>query len=90
MSLPSLPGRRPVWTAIRAYWAALQRLGRISGTNDIPTLTPTIIGAAHLLFTDQESGPSDDETLHEVIAIVLDGAITNNRCRAVRQRTQST
>jgi len=68
---------------VRAYLTAEQRLGRISETTGTSTLAPTLIGAAQLLFIDQESGPSDDETLHKVIATVLDGAVTNNR-RAAR------
>ena len=77
---------------VSAYLTAEQRLGRISGSTDIPTLAPTLIGAVHLLFTDQESGPPDDEAVHKVIATVMDGAITNNqslsRCSAQPEHPQ--
>ena len=74
---------------VSAYLTAEQRLGRISRTADVPTLAPTLIGAAHLLFTDREGGPSVDETLHKVITTVLDGALTHGRPQGA-QRTHST
>ena len=64
---------------VRAYLTAEQGLGRIASTADIPTLAPTLVGAAHLLFTDHESGTLDAAHLHKVVATVLDGAMANNR-----------
>jgi AcrR family transcriptional regulator len=59
---------------ITAYLAAEQALGRIAGTADVPTLSHTLIGATHLLFTDRESGPPGAEGLHKVVIGVLQGA----------------
>jgi hypothetical protein len=61
-------------TAITAYLAAEQALGRLAGLADIPTLSYTLIGATHLLFTDRESGPPDAEALRKVVVGVLQGA----------------
>jgi AcrR family transcriptional regulator len=60
--------------AITTYLMAEQALGRVAGTADIPTLSHTLIGAAHLLFTDREKGPPDTEVLHKVVVGVLHGA----------------
>ena len=61
-------------TAITAYLGAEQALGRLAGSADIPTLSHTLIGATHLLFTDRESGPPDAEALRKVVVGVLQGA----------------
>jgi len=58
---------------ITAYLAAEQALGRIAETADVPTLSHTLIGATHLLFTDRESGPPGAEALHKVVVGVLQG-----------------
>lgn len=60
--------------AISAYLAAEQVLGRLSGTADVPTLSHTVVGGAHLLFSDRESGPPGVEALHRLVASVLPGA----------------
>ena len=60
--------------AITAYLAAERALGRIAESADVPTLSHTLIGAAHLLFTDREGGPPDAEALHKVVAGILQGA----------------
>jgi AcrR family transcriptional regulator len=61
---------------VSAYLTAEQGLGRLSATADPATLGPTLIGAVHLLFTNQENGPPVTETLHRVVATVLaDGAV---------------
>ncbi len=70
---------------ITAYLTEEQARGRIAATADIPALTPTLIGAVHLLFTDRESGPPDAEALHKVVATVMRGAITD-RHRAPKRR----
>ena len=60
-------------TSITAYLGAEQALGRLAGSADIPTLSYTLIGATHLLFTDRESGPPDAEALRKVVVGVLRG-----------------
>lgn len=56
------------------YLTQEQALGRVVATADIPTLSHTLLGAAHLLFTDRESGPHQVEALEKVVAGVLRGA----------------
>jgi AcrR family transcriptional regulator len=60
-------------TSITAYLGAEQALGRLAGSADIPTLSHTLIGATHLLFTDRENGPPDAEALRKVVVGVLQG-----------------
>ena len=60
--------------AITAYLAAEQALGRVADSADIATLSPTLIGATHLLFTDREGGPPGAEALHKLVIGVLHGA----------------
>ncbi len=43
--------------AVAAYLAAERDLGRVAAGADIGTLAPTLIGAAHLLFTDADGDP---------------------------------
>jgi AcrR family transcriptional regulator len=64
---------------VSADLTAEQALGRIDYTADIATLSPTVIGAVHLLFTDRESGSPDPPSLHKAVATVIAGAITNDR-----------
>ena len=42
---------------IADYLTAERDLGRIPASTDISTLAPTLIGAAHLLFTDTDGAP---------------------------------
>jgi AcrR family transcriptional regulator len=60
---------------VTAYLTAEKALGRVAAAADIPTLSHTLVGAAHLLFTDRESGPPDAETLHNVVATVMHGVV---------------
>jgi AcrR family transcriptional regulator len=58
------------------YLAAERDLGRVAADADIGTLAPTLIGAAHLLFTDREAdgapGPADvARVVGGVLAAVL-------------------
>ena len=57
--------------SIAAYLGAEQELGRLAGTADTRTLSYTLIGAAHLLFTDRESGPPGREALQKLVLGVL-------------------
>lgn len=64
---------------ITAYLTEEQAPGRVAATADIPTLSPTLVGAVHLLFTDRESGPPDTEALHKVVETVMQGVVTDIR-----------
>jgi hypothetical protein len=59
---------------VAGYLAAERDLGRIAAGADIGTLAPTLIGAAHLLFTDADGTPPDAGAIARVIAAVLAGA----------------
>lgn len=59
---------------IAEYLAAEQAMGRVAESTDIVTLSHTLIGATHLLFTDHESGPPDKVALHRVVVGALRGA----------------
>jgi AcrR family transcriptional regulator len=60
---------------VTAYLAREQALGRVAATADLATLSHTLIGSAHLLFTDRESGPPDPGALRRVVATVMQGAL---------------
>jgi AcrR family transcriptional regulator len=70
---------------VTAYLTEEQALGRVAATADIPTLSPTLVGSVHLLFTDRESGPPDAEALHKVVETVMQGVIMDIR-HAPRRR----
>lgn len=59
---------------VTAYLNEEQALGRVTATADIPTLSHTLIGSTHLLFTDRENGPPDVADLQKVVATVMRGA----------------
>lgn len=58
-------------TAVAAYLRAERRGGRLDPDADVEALAATLIGAAHLLFTDREVGPPDGEALGRVVAAVV-------------------
>jgi AcrR family transcriptional regulator len=55
---------------VAGYLAAERDLGRLAADADIGTLAPTLIGAAHLLFTDAEGTP-EAAAVARVVAAVL-------------------
>lgn len=58
-------------TAMIADYLATERdLGRIPADTDINTLAPTLIGAAHLLFTDTDGTP-EPTTITRIVTAVL-------------------
>jgi AcrR family transcriptional regulator len=59
---------------VAGYLAAERDLGRIAAGADICTLAPTLIGAAHLLFTDADGVAPDSGAIARVVATVLAGA----------------
>jgi hypothetical protein len=64
---------------VTAYLTGEQALGRVAATADISTLSPTLVGSLHLLFTDRESGSPDAEVLHKVVETVMQGVIKDIR-----------
>jgi AcrR family transcriptional regulator len=58
---------------IADYLATERDLGRVAADADIGTLAPTLIGAAHLLFTDADGAP-EATAVARVVAAVLAAA----------------
>jgi AcrR family transcriptional regulator len=58
---------------IRAYLIAERDLGRLARDIDIRTLAPTLIGAVHLLCTDQQTAPPDRSEVHKIVIAVVPG-----------------
>ncbi|MGD1011416.1 MAG: TetR family transcriptional regulator [Acidimicrobiales bacterium] len=62
-------------TIITAYLTKEKALGRVSAAADIPMLTHTLMGAAHLLFADRQSGPPGAKALRKVVETVMQGVV---------------
>lgn len=60
---------------VTAYLRLEQARGRVAATADVPTLSRTLIGSAHLLFTDREGGAPDPAELRQVVGAVLQGGV---------------
>jgi AcrR family transcriptional regulator len=58
---------------VAGYLAAERDLGRVAADADTGTLAPTLIGAAHLLFTDAD-GPPEPAAVMRVVTAVLAAA----------------
>ena len=58
---------------VAGYLAAERDLGRVAADADISTLAPTLIGAAHLLFTDADGAP-EAAAVARIVAAVLAAA----------------
>ena len=58
---------------VAGYLTAERELGRIAADADIGTLAPTLIGAAHLLFTDADGTP-EPAAVARVVDTVLGAA----------------
>jgi AcrR family transcriptional regulator len=58
---------------VASYLAAERDLGRVAADADVSTLAPTLIGAAHLLFTDADGTP-EPVAVARVVAAVLAAA----------------
>jgi AcrR family transcriptional regulator len=58
---------------VAGYLAAERDLGRVAAGADISTLAPTLIGAAHLLFTDTDGTP-EPAAVARVVGAVLAAA----------------
>jgi AcrR family transcriptional regulator len=60
---------------ITAYLNAEQALGRVVASVEVPTLSHSLIGASHLLFTDREGGPPDAKALRAVVISVMQSVV---------------
>lgn len=70
-----LPLIGEITTVIARYLTAERDLGRIAPDADIDVLAPTVIGAAHLLFTEQKDNPPKADAVRKVVTTILAGAI---------------
>jgi len=59
---------------IAGYLTAERDLGRIAPDADVDTLAPTLIGAAHLLYSERGGSPPKTGAVGKVVATVLTGA----------------
>jgi AcrR family transcriptional regulator len=60
---------------IASYLTAERELGRIAADADIGTLAPTLIGAAHLPFTDREAPRPKAEAVRKMVTTVINGVV---------------
>ncbi|MFH8462475.1 TetR/AcrR family transcriptional regulator [Streptomyces sp. NPDC017991] len=58
-------------TAISAYLADERELGRIAADADIDSLTLSLVGGGHLLFTDRGPGPPDTAVVSKLVTAVI-------------------
>lgn len=60
---------------IAGYLTVERDGGRIAADADIDALAPTLIGAAHLLFTERKNSPPGPAAIQKVVTTVLAGAL---------------
>jgi len=60
---------------VAGYLTAERDRGRIAAGADIGTLAPTLIGAAHLLFTERKGSPPEPAAVRRIVTTVLAGAL---------------
>ncbi|MEV4756305.1 TetR family transcriptional regulator [Micromonospora sp. NPDC049559] len=60
---------------IASYLAAERDRGRIDADADLDTLAGTLIGAAHLLFTERKESPPEAAAVRKVVTTVMAGAM---------------
>nr|WP_202487201.1 TetR/AcrR family transcriptional regulator [Streptomyces sp. SID8354] len=70
-----LPLLAEATTMIAGYLTAERDLGRLAADADVDTLAPTLIGAGHLLFADQEAPAPDADAVRKVVTAVLAGVL---------------
>ncbi|MFI5852946.1 TetR/AcrR family transcriptional regulator [Streptomyces parvulus] len=58
-------------TAISAYLADELALGRIAADADIDSLTLSLVGGGHLVFTDRDPGPPASEAVNRLVTAVI-------------------
>ncbi|MET8798748.1 TetR/AcrR family transcriptional regulator [Nocardia sp. NPDC004568] len=62
-------------TAIAAYLADERELGRIAAEADIDSLTLSLVGGGHLLFTDRDAGPPTTSAVEKFVASVISDSV---------------
>jgi AcrR family transcriptional regulator len=60
-----------VTTAVSAYLADERDRGRIAADADLESLTLSLVGGGHLLFTDRDPGPPTTAAVHRFVTSVL-------------------
>ncbi|WP_280343276.1 TetR/AcrR family transcriptional regulator [Nocardia abscessus] len=62
-------------TAISTYLTDERELGRITSDADIDSLTLSLVGGGHLLFTDRDTGPPTTSAVEKFVAAVISDAV---------------
>ncbi|MFD6293152.1 TetR/AcrR family transcriptional regulator [Streptomyces sp. NPDC060205] len=62
-------------TAVSAYLADERELGRIAADADIDSLTLSLVGGGHLLFSDRDPGPPAAAVVHRLVTAVIADAV---------------
>ncbi|MFI6365967.1 TetR/AcrR family transcriptional regulator [Nocardia sp. NPDC050630] len=62
-------------TAISTYLTAEREFGRIAADADIDSLTLSLVGGGHLLFTDRDSGPPTTAAVDKFVTSVISDAV---------------
>lgn len=62
-------------TAISTYLTDERERGRIAAAADIDSLTLSLVGGAHLLFTDRDPGPPTTAAVEKFVAAVISDAV---------------
>ncbi|MFA1547837.1 TetR/AcrR family transcriptional regulator [Actinomadura chokoriensis] len=70
-----VPALTEAVAVIESYLTAERDLGRLAPGADVETLAPTLIGAAHLLFTDRTGGPPERSAVHRMVTTVVAGVV---------------
>lgn len=60
---------------LTTYLAAEQPLGRVAVDGDLSTVSLTLVGAVHLLFTVRESGPPGMDAVRKVVVSAMHGLV---------------
>ncbi|BDT98977.1 TetR/AcrR family transcriptional regulator [Nocardia sputorum] len=62
-------------TAISTYLTDERERGRIAADADIESLTLSLVGGGHLLFTDRDAGPPTTAAVEKFVAAVISDAV---------------
>ncbi|GAA1894478.1 TetR/AcrR family transcriptional regulator [Streptomyces durmitorensis] len=62
-------------TAISTYLTDERERGRIAADADIDSLTLSLVGGGHLLFTDRDSGPPTTTVVNKLVTAVIADAV---------------
>ncbi|MET8961654.1 hypothetical protein ABZX69_19595 [Streptomyces sp. NPDC004074] len=68
-------------TAVSAYLGDERDLGRIAADADIDSLTLSLVGGGHPLFTDREPGPPDTAAVNRFVTSVVADAVHRRPAR---------